>query len=126
METRTSDVTGLVPEKEYRCSYTTVPVGTLRLPIGTGFVRGFKQKGAKTILRGSQPSANLSFYTAGHGFTRVKRRSSLRHRIRSRSVTEAENRRFGERCGNQKPEFPKDAGSVIGSFTQIAMITSGT
>ena len=34
--TRSSDVTGLVPDERYRCSYTTVPIGTLRLPIGTG------------------------------------------------------------------------------------------
>ena len=39
MGTRSSDVTELFPEnlKRYRCSYTTVPVGTLRRPIGTGF-----------------------------------------------------------------------------------------
>ena len=52
-----------------------------------------------SVFRGSRPSANLSFYTAGHGFARVKRRSSLRHRIRSRSKIQSGWPR--RRCGFQ-------------------------
>ena len=56
------------------------------------------------IFLGDRPSANPSFYTDGHAFTRVKHRSSLGHRIRSRR---SPGLRAGKRCGNQESGFPE-------------------
>ena len=50
---------------------------------GTGF-QSSETRGQSWILLGDRPSANPSFSTDGHAFTRVKHRSSLGHRVRSR------------------------------------------
>ena len=108
--TRSSDVTRLVRQYE---ELRKVPVllhhgGYVRSPGSSCFVFpwsepelcGASSRDGSRQYSGSRPSANLSFYTAGPGFTRVKRRSSLRHIIRSRRspISKHPRGRFGAGC----------------------------
>ena len=71
--------------ERYRSSYTTVPFGNLRFPIGTGFVRGFKKSRAQCSVL-DRPSASLGLTRLGHSLIQHSGQApeSPKHRIRSR------------------------------------------